>query len=56
MFHIFDAPCHGTKYHDLNGFMGDSYPNGDPHGLVIEDLMKEFYTKDISFTCIKLND
>lgn len=52
VFHIFDAPCHGKTYHDQH----DDYPNGDPHGLKIEDLMAEFYKKGISFTCIKLND
>ena len=52
VFHIFDAPCHGKKYCD--GY--DSYPNGDPHGLEIEPLMKEFESKSIAFTCIKLNE
>ena len=53
VFHIFDAPCHGTKYHDCSW---DNHKNGDPTGLVMEDLMAEFYQKQISFTCIKLND
>jgi len=53
VFHIFDAPAHGTKYNDG---CGDSYPNGDPHGLQLEDLMKEFESNKISFTCIKLNE
>ena len=52
MFHIFDAPCHGTAYCD--GW--DSYPKGDPHGLKLEELMKEFSKKKIAFTCIKLNE
>ena len=52
VFHIFDAPCHGRKYCD--GW--DSYPNGDPHGLELEPLMKEFESKNIAFTCIKLNE
>ena len=43
---ISDAPCHGKKYHDAD----DSYPNGCPKGLVLEDLMKEFYGKKIQFT------
>jgi hypothetical protein len=49
---ISDAPCHGKKYHDAD----DSYPNGCPKGLVLEDLMKEFYGKKIQFTFIKLNE
>ena len=52
VFHIFDAPCHGKKYCD--GW--DSYPNGSPEGLELEPLMKEFHTKGIEFTCIKLNE
>ena len=28
MFHIADAPCHGTKFHTLI----DHYPDGDPKG------------------------
>lgn len=52
VFHIFDAPCHGKKYHDCD----DSYPKGSPEGYVLEDLMKEFESKKISFTCIKLDD
>ena len=51
VFHIFDAPCHGKKYH---GGGGDDYPDGCPKGLVLEDLMKEFASKNISFTAIKL--
>ena len=36
--------------------MGDSYPNGCPEGLILEDLMKEFKKKHFGYTCIKLND
>jgi hypothetical protein len=34
IIHIADAPCHGSQYHGL----GDSYPAGDPHGLVPEKV------------------
>ena len=51
MFHIFDAPCHGTKYH---GGGGDSYPKGCPKGLVLEDLLKQFQSRDIKYTAIQL--
>ena len=53
VFHIFDAPCHGKKYHD-GGW--DSYPDGCPKGLQLEPLMREFKDKSIAFTCIKLNE
>jgi hypothetical protein len=58
VFHIFDAPCHGNKYHSKTGeiISGDSYPAGCPKGLVLEDLMKEFASRQIQFTAIKLND
>jgi len=29
---VSDAPCHGKKYHSVD----DSYPNGDPDGLIPE--------------------
>lgn len=53
VFHIFDAPCHGNKYHSIGR---DCYPDGCPKGLILEDLMKEFASRNISFTAIKLND
>lgn len=55
VFHILDAPCHGTKYHNNNNIR-DSYPNGCPEGHILEDLMKEFKQKHIGYTCIKLNE
>jgi len=51
VFIISDAPCHGKKYHKCD----DSYPQGSPNGLVLEDLMKEFCKKDIEFQFMKLN-
>ena len=53
VFFICDAPCHGKKYHDG---MWDSYPDGSPEGLVLEPLMKEFESKQIAFTAIKLDE
>lgn len=44
---ITDAPPHGKKYHTYG--VSDSYPEGSPDGLVIEDLMKEFADRDIEF-------
>jgi hypothetical protein len=34
--HIADAPCHGTKFHDLGSY-SDDYPSGDIEGREIED-------------------
>ena len=38
---IADAPCHGTKYHNMK----DNYPNGNPYRKNIEILIKEFAEK-----------
>ena len=35
---VCDAPCHGSKYHDI---YIDTFKEGDPSGLEIEDLMKK---------------
>ena len=50
---VCDAPCHGRKYHDINL---DNFEDGDPSGLVIEDLMSNFKKRDITFYCIKINN
>lgn len=50
---ISDAPCHGVKYH--KGCV-DSYPNGDPNGLVIENLIAAYGEKRINLFGIMIND
>ena len=50
---VCDAPCHGNKYH---GTMYDKYSDGDPNGLVIEDLISSFVKKNITLYCIEIND
>jgi hypothetical protein len=35
LFHVGDAPCHGTRFHD----MGDDHPAGDPLGLTPEVIL-----------------
>lgn len=52
-FHIFDAPGHGK---DICPDGGDSYPAGSPEGHKIQDQMKEFANKKITFTCVKVNE
>jgi len=51
-FLVADAPCHGKKYHSVN----DDYPNGNPNGLVLEELVKEFSDREIALTCYKLTN
>jgi len=45
VIHFTDAPCHGKKYHDYR----DDYPNGDPNGLVPEELLLKFAGKSITY-------
>lgn len=51
-FFCADAPCHGKKYHSTS----DNYPEGNPAGLVLEKLVKEFSNREILLTCYKLTD
>lgn len=51
VFVICDAPCHGSKYHNVS----DDYSEGSPDGLVLEDLMRDFCQKEIEFQVLKLN-
>jgi hypothetical protein len=36
---ISDSPCHGTKYQASPQTLDDTYPHGDPHGIVPEDVL-----------------
>jgi hypothetical protein len=51
---ICDAPCHGKKYHDND--VEDDYPNGDPNGLILEDLMKKYVEKNINLVLTRIDD
>ncbi|KAN0018915.1 hypothetical protein ACTFIU_008849 [Dictyostelium citrinum] len=48
--HIGDAPCHGKKYHRFT----DSYPDGDPSGLIPEKLLGTLSSKSIDYYFIKI--
>ena len=52
IYHILDAPCHGEKYHNIQG---DKYENC-PEGIDIEKVLNEMRNKKIKYTVIKLND
>lgn len=49
---ICDAPCHGEKYHNFD----DAYPKGCPNGLIPEDLIQEYATKQITFYAVKIKN
>lgn len=52
IFHIGDAPCHGSKYHSG---MSDDYPDGHPSDPSIESLLKQLQSKNIVYYFGRLN-
>ena len=51
---IADAPGHGNKYHESD--VEDDYPKGDPNGLILEDIMKEYAKKNINLCLARIDD
>ena len=49
---VCDAPCHGRKYHSFNY---DRFENGDPSGITLEETVKKFYEKGITFYCLEID-
>ena len=49
---VSDAPCHGKQYHNISY---DRFADGDPEGVPLEDVIKQFVEKDITFYCIEIN-
>lgn len=47
MIHIADAPCHGKKYHGV--VTSDRYPEGDPGGRQLDDLMHMMAKQNIFY-------
>ena len=54
LFHIADSPCHGNRFHDPS--VSDDYPNGDPRGLKIEDLLAKLQEMNILYWFAKLGN
>ena len=52
LFHIGDAPCHGTRFHSG---AHDNYPKGDPRGLNITTLLKNLVDKQIFYYFAEIN-
>jgi hypothetical protein len=52
LFLICDAPGHGKDICDHH----DNHPNGSPDGYKIGDQMKEFATRGINFSLIRVNN
>lgn len=51
---VADAPAHGRQYH--TGHKQDDFPEGNPCGLILEDLMKEMSEKEILISLYQLNN
>ena len=49
---VCDAPCHGKKYHSVSY---DRFSDGDPTGVTLEEMMKKFYEKGITFYCLEID-
>ena len=54
LFHIGDAPCHGKRFH--GGIALDDYPEGDPRGLNITNLLKGITIAEISYYFAEINN
>ena len=52
IFHIGDAPCHGSKYHSG---MSDDYPDGHPSDPNIGTLLQQLQNKNIVYYFGRLN-
>ena len=48
---VCDASCHGKKYHSVSY---DKFPDGDPSWVTLEEVVKKFYDKGITFYCIEI--
>ena len=49
---VCDAPCHGKQYHTISY---DRFEHGDPSGTTLEDTMKQFLNKGITFYCLEID-
>jgi hypothetical protein len=50
---VADCPCHGKKYHDYHSH-GDTYPDGDPNGRVMEDYITKLAKLEVDLYAIKI--
>merc|ERR1719499_1381239 len=51
---VADAPAHGRQYYF--GHKHDDFPDGNPAGLILEDMMKEMSDKEILISLYQLNN
>lgn len=51
---VADAPAHGRQYYF--GHKHDDFPDGNPAGLILEDMMKEMSDKEILISLYQINN
>ena len=49
IFHIADAPQHGTRFHDFSRRNDNYYDVEEPRGLCIENLLSSVKTKNLNY-------
>ena len=54
LFHITDAPPHGTRYHEITA--GDRYPDVDPAGNSLESEVQTLAMNGVHLVIVKAND
>lgn len=52
LYHIADAPAHGTLYHDEE--VSDHYPEGDPLGLDPATILRQFAKEGFHYTFVRI--
>lgn len=52
LYHIADAPAHGTLYHDED--VSDNYPEGDPLGLDPATILRQFAKEGFQYTFVRI--
>lgn len=55
LFHIADAPCHGTDFHDL-GSDRDDYPNGGANARRIAPALRYLADHDTFYTFVAIQE
>jgi len=52
--HLADAPPHGIKYH--TPWVNDRYPNGDPLGLDLEEILQDIAGMNVTYTFFRITE
>eukprot|EP01106_Pelomyxa_sp_JSP_P016794 TRINITY_DN6443_c0_g1_i2.p1 TRINITY_DN6443_c0_g1~~TRINITY_DN6443_c0_g1_i2.p1 ORF type:complete len:208 (-),score=40.07 TRINITY_DN6443_c0_g1_i2:12-635(-) len=52
LIHICDAPCHGKRFHDCD----DTYPEGDPEGHTLEEVLRTLKAKNVHYYFLAIKD